>query len=389
MVRADENLKSKTASLQTRLQDSGIEIVDAFPRWETAAGQIGIKIRVGLFMGGASSEKEISLESARHVYNNLDREKYEVLPVFVDAQRHLWQIEESLLWKNTTTDIVSNLGSGGGRIFYEELKGLIDFAFITLHGKYGEEAFPGLFEILHIPNNGASVLGGALSMDKYRQRKVLMAEGIKVPKHLGIDTRNWKQNAPELIEKVENEFGYPFIVKPSREGSSTALFKVKSAENFENAVEEAFLYDNLILVEEVLEGMELTTTVYGLGEDLRALPPSQLQKRGDYLTAEEKFLPGGARMITPPPLSEEIIRRIQDESVKAFKCLDLKIFSRIDSFWLQDRGVVILEPNNPPAMTPSTALWLQAAEAGMNAGQFLDEIIRISLKAHSEKIGPL
>ena len=139
------------------------------------------RLRIGLFIGGSSSEKEISLESGRHVYNNLDREKYEIIPIFVDSCHQFWQIPEPLMWKNTTKDLEEGLGAGSAtRIYWEGLKGLIDFAFIALHGKFGEDAILGLFEILNIPSNGASVLGGTLSMDKFTQRKVLMAQGIRL-----------------------------------------------------------------------------------------------------------------------------------------------------------------------------------------------------------------
>ncbi len=356
---------------------------------EQSHTELGNKLRIGLFMGGASSEKEISLESARHVYNNLDREKYDVIPIFVDDKRHLWIVEESLLWKNTTADVTASLEDASQAVFYEDLKSLIDFAFIALHGKFGEEAFVGLFEILGIPNNGASVLGGALSMDKYRQRIILTAEGIDVPKSVAVESRIWNQESRNVIEDVEKKLGYPFMVKPSREGSSTALCKLRKRDEIDRAFDNAFKYDNIILVEEVLAGTELTTLVYGLDEEVKALPPSELLKEGDFLTAEEKFLPGGARMITPPRLPEESIEKIKEISIKVFRSLGLKIYSRIDSFWVEGRGVVILEPNNPPAMTPSTALWLQAAEAGFNTTKFLDELINISLKAHAEKVGPL
>lgn len=356
-------------------------------------------LRVGLFIGGLSSEKEISLESGRHVYNNLDREKYEVLPIFVDDSAHLWEIEEGLLWKNTTTDLKNALGSGGTRIFYEDLRTKIDFAFICLHGKYGEDAFPGLFEILGIPNNGASVLGGSLSMDKLAQRHVLKAAGIEVPKYIAVANlkyplRRSSSEASQIsnlkcLEEVEAALSYPMMVKPSREGSSTALHKVNNREELEAALSDAFIYDKVALVEEVLVGTELTTLVYGEGENIKALPPSELLRGGDFLTAQEKFLPGGAQMITPPRLPLEIIEGVKKVSVKTFKALSLKVYSRIDSFYVPSRGVVILEPNNPPAMTPSTALWLEAAEEGLNATQLLDEIIRISLKLHAAKLGPL
>lgn len=376
------------------------------------------RLRLGLFLGGSSSEKEISLESGRHVYNNLDREKYDVLTIFVDSKHHFWQIPETLLWKNTARDIESSLVLGGAeRIYWEDLKNLIDFAFSCLHGKYGEEAILGLFEIINIPNNGASVLGGALSMDKAVQRRLLLADGLNLPKYLTIESEIWNLESEKVSDQIEGKFGYPFMVKPSREGSSTALHKVKSRPEIEAALNDAFKYDNVVLAEEVLEGMELTTLVYGIDDLVQALPPTQLLKSGDFLTAEEKFLPGGAQMITPPPLPEELIRKIQEESVKAYRSLNLKVYSRIDSFLIgpgitssyrktyenvsrerfhsdiinniSQYKVVILEPNNPPAMTPSTALWLQAAEAGYHASQFLDIIIQISRQAHSQKLGPL
>ena len=226
-------------------------------------------------------------------------------------------------------------------------------------------------------------------MDKYRQRIILTAEGIDVPKSVAVESRIWNQESRNVIEDVEKKLGYPFMVKPSREGSSTALCKLRKRDEIDRAFDNAFKYDNIILVEEVLAGTELTTLVYGLDEEVKALPPSELLKEGDFLTAEEKFLPGGARMITPPRLPEESIEKIKEISIKVFRSLGLKIYSRIDSFWVEGRGVVILEPNNPPAMTPSTALWLQAAEAGFNTTKFLDELINISLKAHAEKVGPL
>lgn len=354
------------------------------------------RLKIGLFIGGSSSEKEISLESGRHVYNNLNREKYEVLPIFVDSCHRFWQISEALMWKNTAKDLEESLsGAGAQRIYWEDLKSLIDFAFICLHGKFGEEAVLGLLEILNIPNNGASVLGGALSMDKFTQRKVLEAEGLCVPRYVGISANDWENDPGSVTGELESSLGYPFMVKPSREGSSTALNKVKSREEIESALTQAFKYDNVILAEEVLEGMELTTLVYGAAGEAKALPPSQLLKRGDFLTAEEKFLPGGAQMITPPPVTEDLVKKIQEESIKVFRSLGLKVYSRIDSFLTGDlktvagSKVVVLEPNNPPAMTPSTAMWLQAAEAGFNAAQFLDEIINISREAHRGKLGPL
>ncbi|MBI3385337.1 hypothetical protein HY030_04050 [Candidatus Gottesmanbacteria bacterium] len=361
------------------------------------------KLKVGIFLGGKSSEKEISLESGRHVYNNLDENKYQKIVLFVDDKNQIWEITEALLWLNTTADIVANLKKEGQRIYFEDLKKTIDFAFVAMHGKFAEDAFPGLFEILNIPNNGAGVLGGALSMDKEKQRLLLQAAGLNVPKYIAISIesvilgrreattpesnkkRFWTSQNDE--EKIKKEIGYPCIVKPSREGSSTALARPKNEEELNVALVEAFQYDNTVLVEEVLMGKEVTTAVIGVDEPY-ALLPTETPAKGDFLTAQEKFLPGDARMITPPNLPKEVIKLIQDSCIKAYKALSLKIFSRIDGFWTGEK-FVILEPNNPPAMTPSTALWQQVAETNMSAKDFLTMIIELAAEAHKNKKGPL
>ncbi len=359
------------------------------------------KLKIGILLGGKSSEKEISLESARHVYNNLDDNRFEKILLFADEHNFIWEIGEPLLWMNTTADITCNLKKEAKQINYQDLKKKIDFAFSCLHGKFGEDAFPGLFEILDVPNNCAGVLGGALSMDKDKQRELLKAAGINVPKYMAIfrqpvilgnkatpeskQSRFW--TSQNDVQKIKKKIGFPCIVKPSREGSSTALARPKNEEELKKALEGALKFDNTVLVEEVLAGKEVTVVV--VEEDKpRALLPTETPAKGDYLTAQEKFLPGDARMITPPNLPKETIKLIQDTCVKVFQTLNLRIFTRIDGFWTGEKFVV-LEPNNPPAMTPSTALWQQVLEDNMSAKEFLSKIIDISLKAHKNKRGPL
>ncbi len=269
------------------------------------------KLKIGLFLGGKSSEKEISLESARHVYNNLDEHKYEKILLFVDRNNQIYLIGEPLLWMNTTSDIESNLKKEGERIYFEDLKKTIDFAFVAMHGKFAEDAFPGLFEVLNIPSNGAGVLGGSLSMDKEKQRLLLKAAGLNVPKYIAVKQEASKELTNLRIKELKNEIkktiGYPCIVKPSREGSSTALARPSNEEELRIALTEAFKYDNTVLVEEALSGKEVTTTVIGVDEPY-ALLPTETPAKGDFLTAQEKFLPGDARMITPPNLPKEVIK---------------------------------------------------------------------------------
>ena len=346
------------------------------------------KPQIAVLMGGLSSEKEISLESGRHIYNNLNREKYGVTPVFMDDEAKLWEIKENLVWMNTTKDITNALKKGGKRLFYEDLK-KFDFVFLGLHGKYVEDGcLQGLLEILDVPYNGPGILGSALGMNKYMQRKFLTTTGLNVPKHELIKENEWKKKSSEVLKRVKEYIGYPCIVKPTREGCSTALAKVENDYEIKKAIQDALRWDTEVLAEEDLSsGIEVTTTILGNGEPY-ALLPTETPKKGDFLTVEEKFLPGDAQMITPPHLPKKDIQTIQEECVKAYKALGLKVYTRIDGFW-KDKKLYILEPNTLPGVTPSTCVFHQAAEAGLNATQFFDKVISLSLEAHHSKIGPL
>src|SRR3989338_6489489 len=129
---------------------------------------------VGVFFGGASSEKEVSLEGGRYVYQRLNRDLFNPKPIYVDSKLRLWHISDSLILQNTTTDLERLCADSAKQIFYEDLPGVVDFAFIIGHGKYLEDGcFQGLLEILNIPYNGPGVLGAALGADKWLSRQIL------------------------------------------------------------------------------------------------------------------------------------------------------------------------------------------------------------------------
>ena len=154
------------------------------------------KLRVGVVLGGMSSEKEISLESGRNIYFNLNPSKYEGIPLFLDSQGGFWQIPLQLLVQNTTVDIVGRLEGEATRIAYEELKSVVDFVYIGLHGKYGEDGcLQGLLELLGLPYIGSGVMASAIGMDKHMQRRLLASAGLRVPKYLVVSEREWQASA--------------------------------------------------------------------------------------------------------------------------------------------------------------------------------------------------
>lgn len=351
------------------------------------------KLRVGVFFGGSSSEKEVSLEGGRNVYQKLDREKYDIIPIFIDQGHKFWQINEDLILQNKTEDLERLLKGQAEDVKYESLKNIIDFAFIIGHGKYLEDGcLQGLVELLDIPYNGSGVLGSALGADKYQQRKLLLAAGIEVPKHLVIKLIDWKVYQDVVIKKIEQEVGYPCVVKPSREGCSTAIgiIKKKDDQRLEEAIKNAFKWDNVILSEERLSGTEITISVLG-NDKLEPLPVTETpwEQNLGYLTLQDKFLPGGAEMITPARLSAEMTKKAQETAIKVCQTLKLIGYPRIDMFVTKEQRCVVLEPNTLPGITPSTMVFHQAAEVGLAPKQFLNRIIELGLEAHQNKKGPL
>ena len=158
------------------------------------------KMRVGVIMGGISSEKEVSLESGRNIFSKIDRKEYEPLPIFMDSRGLLWEIPIKLLMRNSTGDVEADLETEARRLFYEDLKGAVDFVYIGLHGKYGEDGcLQGVLELLKVPYAGSGVLGSALGADKYVSRKILAMSGLDVPRTEAVSLKEWGKNRDDII----------------------------------------------------------------------------------------------------------------------------------------------------------------------------------------------
>lgn len=349
------------------------------------------RLKVGIIFGGSSSEKEVSLEGGRNVYQKMDGEKYDKIPIFIDKSHRFWQIPETLITQNTASDLEKLCQKQAKRIAYEGLGKVVDFAFVVGHGKYLEDGcLQGLLELQKIPYNGPGVLGAALGMNKYVSRRIWQSMGIDVPKSIPILKDDWQKDKEKIATLIKTQLGFPCIIKPSREGCSTAIHKIEDNRDLARAIGDAFIWDDLILAEEFLEGTEITISVIG-NEKLEALPITETPHRIGlhYLTLEDKFLPGGAEMITPARLTWEMSQAAQKIAVKACSALGLIGYPRVDMFVTEDKRIVVLEVNTLPGITPSTMVFHQAAELGLTPAQFIDRIISLGREAHQGKTGPL
>jgi D-alanine-D-alanine ligase len=338
-----------------------------------------------------SSEKEVSLNSGRNVYDNIDRDSYEPLPVFMDADGRLWIIPWQLISQNTTKDITERLGGEARRIFYEELRREIDFAFISLHGKYGEDGcVQGLLELLGIPYTGAGVLASALGMDKHAQQKILLSEGLDVPRSVLVSQKDWRTDPARITKRIIDEIGFPCFTKPPREGSSIGVTRVGDEAQLAIGIEEAIKWDKTALAEEFLKGIEFSTIIVEEDGRLRALEVTEIAPQSEYFTYDDKYMPGRCRKFTPPKnIAANDVERIKQEAIRAFRALGFRSYGRIDGFYLKDGRILITDPNSASGMAPSSFFFEQAAHSGMLPSMIISSLIENALIIHKGKKGPL
>lgn len=374
--------------IATELQSYNMLTLQELITGNTTMNKETNKLRVGVLLGGQSNEKEISLASGRNVLYKLSPQKYEAIPLFLSSNLELYRIDQSLLVRNTTAEIETEL-TPAMKVLWQDLPTIIDFAFIGLHGGHGENGcIQGLLETLSIPYNGSGVLASALCMDKWKTKQLLQEHSIPVPKGILIEAHSWHKN-PEKYELPP----YPLIVKPHDDGCSVLVKKVMNPTALKKAIKEVFdSGKNTVLVEECIEGIELTVGVVG-NSLCRALPASMAISQAGVLSIEEKFLPGAGENQTPapiPPQAAVLVAKTMEDTYKATGCAG---YARIDCFYqpadispTKTDRVVVLELNTLPGLTPATCLFHQASEWGLRPMDFIDLIIQLGIELHAPRL---
>jgi len=349
------------------------------------------KARVAILLGGATNEKEISLESGRNITYKLSPQKYDAVPIFVSSTMELYKIGNKQLVRNSTKEI-EELLEQKNKIKWHDLPNIADFVFIALHGGHGENGcVQGTLEMLGIPYNGSSVLASALCADKFKTNNFLQSKGFDVPKSLLISKDEYLLGKTKKIDSIHTQTLFPCILKPHNDGCSMLVTKIKDKKELEKKLDAFFKTDKTIaMIEEVVHGMELTVGVIG-NDTPKALPPSQAVATAGILSIEEKFLPGAGENQTPAPLPKTALQFVQEKMEQAYKALGCKGYVRIDCFYqsakqspTKKERVIFLEINTLPGMTPATCIFHQAAEIGIKPMDFIDLIIEFGLEAHTK-----
>ena len=355
------------------------------------------KVNVAVLMGGRTAEHEVSLETGRVIANALNKGKYNVKPIVITKMgkwilprgymRQLESAEKSFKIADIQKpDIVPiNAGTALDKAVEEK----VDVVFIAMHGPLGEDGtVQGLLELADIPYTGSSVLASSLAMNKTMSRRLFQHGGLNVPRSLTFTVWDWNKGALDVISKVEAEIGFPCVLKPEELGSSVGISIAGTEAEVKSGFREVLRYSNEVLVEEFLDGPEVTCAVLGAvgGEEPRPLIPTQIvPKTSQFFDYEAKYTPGATEEITPPrDIGDELVREIQETAVLAHKILGCGGMSRTDMM-IRDGTIYVLELNTIPGMT-EISLYPQAARAaGMSFPELLDRIIQIAIETHRLK----
>lgn len=339
------------------------------------------KLNIVVLMGGKSSEYEISLISGREVVKNLDGNKYNVLPVIVSRDGRNWQLTNSK-GLELMGDPLELRASGKELVLQgstelsgvQELQGKnVDAIFIAMHGPYGEDGtVQGMLELAGLRYTGSGVLASALGMDKGMFRKVLRSVNILTPKY--IEVKKGENVDVKILGKL------PYFVKPGNQGSSVGNSIVRNIKDLEPALELAFKYSDVALVDEYVEGKEITCAILG-NNNPTPLPLIEIiPLKGDFFNYESKYSEGGAEEIIPARISDALTTKIQEIALKVYKEVGCRGFARVDFILKDNKTPLVLEVNTIPGLTPMSLFPKAAKAAGISYQELLSKVIDYSFK---------
>ena len=322
-----------------------------------------LKRNIAIVCGGDSSEHDVSLRSAQGLYSWFDKERYNVY--IVDVKGQDWHVE---LPGGITAKIDRNDFS-----FVEDGKAkLFDYAYITIHGTPGENGLlQGYFDLVDIPYSTSGVLVEAMTFDKFVLNQYLRGYGVAVADSMLI-RRGYEHLVNE--DEIERRIGMPCFVKPATDGSSFGVSKVKNPDQLAPALRKAMLESDEIMVEQYLEGTEITIGCYKTSEKEVLLPITEVVTKNEFFDYDAKYN-GQVEEITPARISEDWARRVREITSHIYDILHCNGIIRIDYIISKEGKIRMLEVNTTPGMTPTSFIPQQVKAAGLTMTDVLTDIV--------------
>ncbi|MBD6618321.1 D-alanine--D-alanine ligase [Komarekiella sp. 'clone 1'] len=356
------------------------------------------KLRVGLLFGGRSGEHEVSISSARAIAKALSAEqnasKYEILPFYIQKDGHWLAGEAPQKVLGTGMPLLESQESiSEGHLIAQSpwqspsQVSEVDVWFPILHGPNGEDGtIQGLLTLMQVPFVGSGVLGSAMGMDKIAMKMAFEQAGLPQVKYKALTRAQVWSNPcvfPKLCDEIEAALGYPCFVKPANLGSSVGIAKVRSRQELEAALDQAAGYDRRLIVEAGVVAREVECAVLG-NDQPKASIIGEITYDSDFYDYETKYTEGRADLLIPAPLPDAIVRQMQDMALQAFAAVDAAGLARIDFFYVEATGEVLInEINTLPGFT-ATSMYPQLwAHSGISFPELVDQLIQLALERHS------
>lgn len=314
------------------------------------------RMRLALLMGGPSSEHEVSLASARVVERELDRSRYDIVPVLI-SRRGEWSVP------------------------LEKLRGSVDIAFIAMHGEYGEDGtVQELLEQAGIPFTGSSAAASALAMNKVLASRLFRAQGLAAPRFAVVC--RYDKHLPDV------GIAYPWVVKPTNRGSSVGMSVVRRPGEVHRALERAFSFSRCALVQEYIPGREVTCAILDDGcSEAFPLPPTEIIPRaGNIFDYRAKYTPGATEEITPARLQRDTLFAVQHAALVAHRAVGASGMSRTDMIIGEDGVLYVLEINTIPGMTETSLLPKAAVAHGLTLSELFDRVIEAGIRRCARRL---
>jgi D-alanine-D-alanine ligase len=332
------------------------------------------KLRLGVIFGGESAEHDVSVISAQSIIKVLDTDRFDIIPIGI-SQEGEWRFFDP----KGALEIFRTVDQPKIDSHFSELElspmalsdETVDVVFPVLHGPMGEDGtVQGMLKLANVPFVGSGVLGSALSMDKDVSKRLLREAGLPVP-------RFWVIKQGSSVNFAE--FEYPLFVKPANLGSSVGVEKAKNGDELKRFIENAFLYDHKVIIEEFIEGMEIECGVLGNSHP-RASVPAKVIPRHEFYSYEAKYLdPEGATFEVPAQISPEMTKKIQALSLEAFQVLCCEGMARVD-FFVRGNEIFINEVNTIPGFTSISMYPQMWMKSGMTYAGLIEKLIDLALE---------
>ncbi len=327
-------------------------------------------LKVALLLGGTSPERQVSKSSGFSIYNALKTLGYEIILIDPAYGINQPKKEDDFFSKQDFTQISNrNYVEAINSNLFDD----VDIAFLALHGKWGEDGtIQSLLELRGIKYTGSNVIASAISMDKIMSKILFKHYEIKTPKWISVENEDPESG---IKKKIKNNFGYPCVVKPNDQGSTVGLTICKSESELAGAVELAREFSEKVLIEEYVEGHEITV---GILED-KPLPVLEIKPKHGIYDYECKYTSGMSQYEVPAKLPDWVLTDLQKESIKAFKSLGCTVYGRLDFRVSNDYKPYCLEVNTLPGMTSTSLVPKMAKAVGISFEELVDKIIKLSL----------